>query len=290
MFGSLLGGFMTEYFHPSYSFLLYSLFGLVVMLLGFNLDPEAEEDVTAAEDEKGRKRAFLEEVRHNLSQIRGAIKLPEVYQTLVFFLLVGLVEPSFGDFWYYFQLNVIKFTKFQYAMFGVLGYASLSLGTLYYNLYLKEHEVRTLLKWACYMGVVGSLLSLFFVLRWNLACGISDIFCIVFTDIVLGTLGLAYSQLPTMVLFAKITPSSIEATFFAFLTGTLNFSNTVMRPLVGSMLNDYFVGVTAEDLSQFYVLCLVSMATSLIPFTFLHLVPLKEEIKQWQEGREKVQE
>jgi hypothetical protein len=83
-----------------------------------------------------------------------------------------------------------------------------------------------------------------------------------------------------MVLFAKITPNNIEATCFAFLTGTLNFSNGVLAPLVGSKINDLFIGVTSEDLSRFKILCFITMITSFIPFTFLKLIPLKEEIKQ----------
>ena len=43
-------------------------------------------------------------------------------------------------------------------------------------------------------------------------------------------------MLPMMVVFAKITPKRIEATSFAFLTGTSNFTGT-LRGLVGSFVN-----------------------------------------------------
>lgn len=46
-----------------------------------------------------------------------------------------------------------------------------------------------------------------------------------------------------MVLFAKITPKRIEATAFAFLTGTSNLTHT-LSGLVGSVVNSMFVGVT----------------------------------------------
>lgn len=41
-----------------------------------------------------------------------------------------------------------------------------------------------------------------------------------------------------MVLFAKITPENIEATLFAFLTGTFNFAFSVLAPISGSTIND----------------------------------------------------
>jgi uncharacterized membrane protein YfcA len=44
MCGSLLGAFITQYHHPKWAFLIYSVLGLVVMILGINLDQKAEQD------------------------------------------------------------------------------------------------------------------------------------------------------------------------------------------------------------------------------------------------------
>jgi uncharacterized membrane protein YfcA len=44
IFGSLAGGFLTQNYHPKYSFLIYSIFGLIVMLLGYNLNKNADCD------------------------------------------------------------------------------------------------------------------------------------------------------------------------------------------------------------------------------------------------------
>lgn len=78
-------------------------------------------------------------------------------------------------------------------MFEVLGYLSLCLGTMYYNMYLKEQEVRTLLKYACYIAMIGSMFSVIFVLRLNIDLGISDLSFTIFCNVFLGTLGLAYT-------------------------------------------------------------------------------------------------
>ena len=42
--GSVLGGLMIQYFHPKYSFLLYSIMGLVIAINGVFLTKESEED------------------------------------------------------------------------------------------------------------------------------------------------------------------------------------------------------------------------------------------------------
>lgn len=52
--GSLAGGFLTQYYHPKYSFLIYSIFGLIVMILGFNLNKAADGD--NEEDKKQEKK------------------------------------------------------------------------------------------------------------------------------------------------------------------------------------------------------------------------------------------
>lgn len=40
MFGSLAGGYITEYYHPKWSFLIYGLYGLVTATLGYYLNVE----------------------------------------------------------------------------------------------------------------------------------------------------------------------------------------------------------------------------------------------------------
>ena len=107
------------------------------------------------------------------------------------------------------------------------------------------------MKYAIYLSIFSAGTNLLWAKRINLDYGISDSIFVIITDIVIGTLSMSYSMLPTMVLFAKITPSEIEATCFAFLTGTLNFSNGVIATYMGSFVNDTFIGVTSTDLGNF---------------------------------------
>jgi MFS family permease len=62
MTGSLVGAYVTEYLHPKWSFLAYSIFGLIVMLLGFNLNPkvEVEEGESREKERKSLGSEFCE--------------------------------------------------------------------------------------------------------------------------------------------------------------------------------------------------------------------------------------
>lgn len=46
MFGSVVGAYVTQYLHPKYTFLIYSLYGLVIAYLGINL---SQDDVQSEE-------------------------------------------------------------------------------------------------------------------------------------------------------------------------------------------------------------------------------------------------
>ena len=157
---------------------------------------------------------------------------------------------------------------------------------MYYEQYLKDIEVRRLIFYATIFAILQSVSSLVFALRLNLLVGINDIVFILLTDTLFGVFSLAMYVLPTMALFAKITPTRIEGTVFAFLTGTVNLANTVISPMIGVYLNNKFVGVTADDLSGYPKLCFIGIMTSFLGFLVVPLIPLKDDITSWQQSRE----
>lgn len=180
-------------------------------------------------------------------------------------------------------MNVVKFSKFEYAMLNCFSYLSTVLGSICYNKFLKDFEVRTLIRYGICLNIFSATASLLWVKRVNLDYGISDSAFVISTDIVVGTLSLALRMLPMMVLFAKITPSHIEGTCFAFLTGTTNFLYGVLATYTGSLVNDTFIGVTSSDLSNFESLAWISLVTRFFPLAFLWLIPLKSDIAFYQE-------
>lgn len=148
-------------------------------------------------------------------------------------------------------------------------------------------EVRTVLIINVAIAIVGAFLAYAFAMRWNLACGISDYFFLIFTDVVFGAIAMAFSTLPIMSLFAKITPKRIEGTIFAFLTGTSNLDAGVIQPLMGNFVNS-FVGVNKDDLSGYPTLMLVSLCCAPIGFATIFLIPTQEAIDQSQKERDEM--
>ena len=104
--------------------------------------------------------------------------------------------------------------------------------------------------------------------------GVSDIVFVIFTDVVFGCIAMAMNILPSLALFAKITPPGVEGTIFAFLTGSWNFADGVLSPMVGAALNKHFAGVTANNLTNYHTLCLFSFLCSFVGFFIVPLIPL----------------
>lgn len=174
-------------------------------------------------------------------------------------------------------------------MLRVFSSLSTTLGSIYYKKYLKEWEVRDLMRWGLWMNVFAGVANLLWVKRVNLDYGISDSIFVVTTDVVVGTLSLAFRMMPTMILFAKITPPHLEATCFAFLNAIISFMYGVISTRTGTYINDNYIGVTSSDLSNFSGIAWVLIITRFLPLGLVWLIPLKDDIKKYQEDREKAQ-
>lgn len=133
------------------------------------------------------------------------MQIKEMYKTVLFFVLAGLIVPNFGDYLYYYQLNVSMFTKLEYSMITLLGFAALLISSLIYNWCLKNFEERNLLAFASLVYLLGSLGTLLYVL--DLTLGINPFVFVALTSTVTDTIFLALSNLPSMVLFAKLIPA-----------------------------------------------------------------------------------
>lgn len=187
-------------------------------------------------------------------------------------------------------MNVVQFSKFQYAMLNVFSNLSTTLGSICYNKYLKDYEVRDLMRWGLYMNIAAGVANLLWVKRVNLDYGISDTLFSITTDVVVGTLSLAFRMMPTMILFAKITPPHLEATCFAFLNAIISFMYGVICTRTGTFINDTFIGVTSNDLSNFSMIAWVLIVTRFLPLGLVWLIPLKKDIEKYQEERQQAQD
>lgn len=191
---------------------------------------------------------------------------------MLYFLVTGLVSPSFGTFGYYFYLNVIGISKFAYAMLTVVGYAALLVGTLLYNKYFTEMEFRSLILMDAVLTILIAPFTYILVFRKTVDWGISDMSIIIFSSTVSEILSTCFIFLPMSIIMTKICPKHIEATSFALLTGVHNFRYDI-RSWIGAWINERFVEVTEDDLSKYWILVTIGLVTAFLPLLFIWMIP-----------------
>jgi Na+/melibiose symporter-like transporter len=157
-----------------------------------------------------------------MGNIGRSITHPEIYLIVIFFLIDGLTNPNFQDYTYFFLMEEVGVSKFMFGMIELVGQIISVAGVVLYEKTLKSLEPRYVVMIGVGVRTLGGFLNYAFAMRWNLNIGVSDYALLFFTDVVFSSVQIAFSTLPLMALFAKITPKRIEGTIFAFLTGTWN--------------------------------------------------------------------
>lgn len=183
-----------------------------------------------------------------------------VWKYYLFFIINGL-KPKFEGMNYILMKEVYKISQVQLGIIMVLAASSSLFGLILFQSKFKYYEMRHLQYATVGIAVVFETLGLLQVLRWNVRCDeegncvdiISDFALICCGGIVLAPLVFSMSLLPALVMFQKLTPGKVEATMFAFAMSIVN-SGGMLGNFTGYLVNENFVGVDKDHLSQFYKL------------------------------------
>lgn len=196
-------------------------------------------------------------------------------------LTTAFFVPSFSSFHYYFMMDVVEVSKFTIAMLGLLGSLGTIIGIYMYQRWFLDWDFRTLVLIDVVVELLAAPLKFMFVFRLNTGWGIPDLpLVIVFkglTDIASQCL----LFLPFTVITAKICPKRIEATGFALLASISAFRGNISS-WIGSYINDKFVGVTQDNLQDYWMLGVINFCCGAIPLAFLWLIPTQKEVSDLQ--------
>lgn len=138
---------------------------------------------------------------------------------------MSFLVPSFGDYIYYFEMDIVGFTRMQYALLMMFGFVTLISGSMLFNYCFKEINFRVVVLCGVLINLVGSVLTLCFVRQ--IYFGMDPMLFVICTSTVTDTLSQSFLNLPSQVLFAKLIPENIESSMFALLTGLLNFNSFI---------------------------------------------------------------
>jgi len=95
-----MGAFFTEYIHPKWGMMLYSIFPLFIAIAAYRMHE------TKVKAECGKMAHAVK----TLKTTKKAVSAPIIYKLLLFHFLSGAIIPRFPEFKYYFLIDNLKFT------------------------------------------------------------------------------------------------------------------------------------------------------------------------------------
>lgn len=241
------------------------MLGFLISLSGFLMSKELENDGEELVEMNTGSRAML-----NIKNVWQGFKLQELWRSILFFVIMGSFIPSFSTFLYYYETDVLGISQIVISWLSVISYFCLFLSVFMYQALLKEVDIRWMMFIGLLINMFGAAASIMFVK--GIYLGMPPVVFLLMSSTVTDTLYGAYTQLPAMVLFAKIIPESVESSMFALLTGLINLSNLFAAPELGVFINT-FVGVTSDNLQELWVLYCVQIGCCMIPMMFIWLLP-----------------
>ena len=84
-----------------------------------------------------------------------------------------------------------------------------------------------------------------------------------------------------------MVPDNVEATMMALAASTINLSKGSLGEFVGAFINKNFVGVSSNNLSQYYKLSIISIFACFYEYLIIRLIPTMKEVQK--EINEKVE-
>jgi MFS family permease len=98
--GAIVSAVMTEYFHPKWCILIYSILGFFIAYSGIMLNKEIDKEGLS------EMNGFFTDLKKSFKELWEIRKIPEIYKVILFILLRGFFSPSFGEFYYYFIKDI----------------------------------------------------------------------------------------------------------------------------------------------------------------------------------------
>jgi phosphatidylglycerophosphate synthase len=124
---------VLEYYSPYYCFVAYGIFGLFVAISAFFIPKRLEEDQQTLEAQMGiQVRSFSEELSHNCKIVKDCLQIKEMYNSILFYILIAFTVPRFDDYLYYYKTGPAGFSQFTYSILTLMGSVALLVGIAIY--------------------------------------------------------------------------------------------------------------------------------------------------------------
>ncbi len=181
-----------------------------------------------------------------------------------------MATPSYGDPFFYFLTNELKFAPSSLGKISFCSTACVLIAIWIYKTFLKNVNFKLMITVGSIASSVFSFMAYLLVIRVNVKLGISDFWFVLFSNSFLSMIG-ELVMMPMLSLACLLCPKNLEGTVYALFISALNFGG-IMSGLFGSFLTGY-LGITSKDYSNLHTLIAIANISTLVPLPFLLFIP-----------------
>lgn len=182
------------------------------------------------------------------------------------FIILLMATPSYGDPYFYFLTNELKFTASSLGKISFCSTGATLLAIWLYKAYFKNCNFKIMITIGTIFSFFFSYMAYLLVMRVNVKLGISDFWFVLFSSSFLSMIG-ELVMMPMLALACLLCPKNLEGTVYALFMSALNFGG-IMSGLFGSFFTTY-LGITSKDYTNLHYLITISNILTLVPLPFL---------------------
>lgn len=263
LIAAFLSGYLLKIMTDRQVFMLMSLLPLsLVGLAAFLPDKKVTEG-----------KAGDHNLRAKAQQLYKTVMMPEIFYPTAFIFILN-ATPSTGSAWFFFYSSKpplgLGFTPEFLGTINVVGSVFNLGGVIFFQAFLKKMSFRPILIWGTLVSTALGLSNLILVFHWNRHWGIPDWFFCLGESAVQSVVGWV-ATMPIIVMASRLCPEGMEGTMYALIMSINNLGG-IVGSQVGAMLCTY-LGVTATNLTNFWILVLISNGSSILPLLLIGWVP-----------------
>ena len=132
--------------------------------------------------------------------------------------------PGFDDFQYYFVLDVLNVSKFEYGIGTLMAGIVVFVGPIIFQKYCRDTDYRIIFFRAQILHIIQSIFCLMLALRVFKYFGVPEVLIFWATGSLMEAIERMMSLVPSFIIMGKIIPPGVEGTMISLTATIININ------------------------------------------------------------------
>ena len=262
--GIIIGGQAADHVDPKYLLSSLAFCPFLVILASFSI-----------EEKKSHHQFSFARTCHSfckhLRALWNTVITKEIILLIIFIILWNVTLLSFSSIFIYYLYDVLFVSPSTISYFQLSSYIGLCIGILISSRKLIQMSLFDKFIFGRTSISLLTILDIIILKKYYESIGISYHFFLFGSATVGQILDMAFSRMPFLIIFAKISPLHIESTFYSLMSSIFNFGNFLSGLLTGLIMN--ITKIEDSKSPDAWILSVISMGVGILSLLLLFIFP-----------------